>query len=209
MLHGIGFFIESLRDSRFPAPQELVVADPRLPAVAEYLDRGRVHEQYRGISWCRVCGDHSAHMGSADLTDGVWLWPEGLSHYVRHHSVVLPESFITHALASPPLTHPPADAVTDFTLWMDWARPLRSPKLRDAIALAQAEDDRLAAIARAERIAANQAKYGESAAPCIWARCTERALTGLVFCSHHLPEMSNAATFHTHSQSLLRKALWG
>lgn len=209
MLHGIGFFIESLRDTQFPAPQELVVDDARLPTVADYLDRGCVHKRYRGYSWCRVCGDCAKHMGSAELTDGVWLWPEGLSHYVRHHSVGLPEPFITHALASPPLMHAPADAVADCTRWVEWARPLRSPTLRDAIALAQAEDDRLAAIARAERIAANQAKYGESAAPCIWARCTERALRGLVFCSHHLPEMSDAYAFHPHSQSLLRKALWG
>ena len=39
-------------------------------------------------------------MGSRDLTDGVWVWPEGLAHYVRDHGVVLPTSFIEHAARS-------------------------------------------------------------------------------------------------------------
>jgi hypothetical protein len=35
-------------------------------------------------------------MGSYDFTDGVWVWPEGLSHYVEIHCVRLPAEFIDH-----------------------------------------------------------------------------------------------------------------
>jgi hypothetical protein len=30
------------------------------------------------------------------LTDGVYLWPEGLAHYVREHSVTLPADVLAH-----------------------------------------------------------------------------------------------------------------
>jgi hypothetical protein len=207
MLHGIGFFITSLRDTDFPAPQELVVDDSRLSAVADYLDQGLIHERYRGFSWCRVCGPDFELMGSTDLTDGVWLWPAGLSHYLRSHSVGLPEMFITHALAKPAFTQPPSDAVTDCSLWIEWARPQRSQTLRKAIAQAQLEDDRLAAIARAERVTANREKFGESEAACIYAGCKERALNGMVLCGNHLPEMSIDDAFHSQAHRLLREAL--
>ncbi len=207
MLHGIGFFIESLRDPNLPAPQELVVDESRLHAVANYLDHGLIHERYRGHSWCRVCGNNSELMGSTDLTDGVWLWPAGLSHYLRCHSVGLPEDFIIHALAKPTFTQPARDAVADFGLWIEWSRPRRSQTIRDAISLAQLEDGRLAAIARTERVTANRAKFGQSEATCIRAGCEERALKGMVFCGNHLPEMSSDFAFRSQAHRLLLEAL--
>jgi hypothetical protein len=33
-------------------------------------------------------------MGSRCLTDGLWVWPEGLAHYVEHHDVYLPAEFL-------------------------------------------------------------------------------------------------------------------
>src|SRR5262245_11011580 len=33
-------------------------------------------------------------MGGRELTDGMWLWPEGLAHYVVRHSVRLPDEFV-------------------------------------------------------------------------------------------------------------------
>jgi len=35
-------------------------------------------------------------MGSKELTDGVFVWPEGLHHYVSRYNVVLPEEFVEH-----------------------------------------------------------------------------------------------------------------
>ena len=36
--------------------------------------------------------------GNLELTDGTFLWPEGLAHYVRDHDVRLPTAFVEHIL---------------------------------------------------------------------------------------------------------------
>jgi hypothetical protein len=40
-----------------------------------------------------ICGKAN---GCAELTDGVYLWPEGLAHYVLEHSVKLPDDVLDH-----------------------------------------------------------------------------------------------------------------
>ena len=37
-------------------------------------------------------------MGNADLTDGIYLWPEGLAVYVDRFQVKLPPWFMTHMI---------------------------------------------------------------------------------------------------------------
>lgn len=41
-------------------------------------------------------------MGTSDLTDETYAWPEGLSHYVRVHHVRLPKLFTRHILGKLP-----------------------------------------------------------------------------------------------------------
>lgn len=86
-----------------PNPVELGLAritQATLDKIADYLAAGRVHERYMGYSYCRFdCGVDDSDMGSADLTDGAYIWPEGLAHYVRVHDVVLPKEFMEHVLA--------------------------------------------------------------------------------------------------------------
>jgi hypothetical protein len=60
---------------------------------ANYLRRGLVARAYLGPSECRFCGKHN---GSLELTDMVYLWPEGLAHYVEEHAVRLPGEFVAH-----------------------------------------------------------------------------------------------------------------
>ncbi|MDP7034636.1 MAG: hypothetical protein QF752_09110 [Planctomycetota bacterium] len=51
-----------------------------------------------GHTWCRFeCGIPDERMAVGEGTDGVWYWPEGLSHYVMEHRVALPEAFLDHA----------------------------------------------------------------------------------------------------------------
>lgn len=38
------------------------------------------------------------------MTDGIYCWPEGLAHYVRHHQVRLPEEFVRQVEASAGVT---------------------------------------------------------------------------------------------------------
>ena len=65
--------------------------------VAIYLDVGRVPWIQMGCSTCRFCGREN---GCAELTDGTYVWPEGLSHYVRERAVRLPAGFVDHIVES-------------------------------------------------------------------------------------------------------------
>jgi hypothetical protein len=69
---------------------------PERERVIAYLKAGRVRESYFGSSWCRLCG--LTDLGSKDLTDGAWLWPEGFVHYLELHAVKPPQEFIDHVL---------------------------------------------------------------------------------------------------------------
>lgn len=52
-------------------------------------------ESYRGWSTCRICGKEN---GSADFSDGLYVWPEGFAHYLSEHAVRPPATFVLHAL---------------------------------------------------------------------------------------------------------------
>src|SRR5271169_3678496 len=100
MLKAIGLWIQTLADEERPAPQELVGQLPSQvrTALVSYLSNCLRLVQYRGYSWCRFeCGAKHSAMGSWDLTDGTWVWPEGLAHYVEVHGVILPEEFVDRA----------------------------------------------------------------------------------------------------------------
>jgi hypothetical protein len=66
--------------------------------VIAYLKNGiMTPHHWMGYSWCRFrCGKDI--LGSAELTDGKYVWPEGLSHYVKHHNVRLPQEIVDHFL---------------------------------------------------------------------------------------------------------------
>ena len=67
--------------------------------VAMYLSTGVMLRGFRGHSACRICGQRN---GSREFTDGFFLWPEGLAHYLRAHSVRLPVAVLLHCLAGCP-----------------------------------------------------------------------------------------------------------
>jgi hypothetical protein len=137
-LHAIGFW--RCEDARivFPHPKELV--DPRWDLeerrrVADYLRHGRSLGANMGYSYCRFPqGPSDEEMGCADLTDGIWVWPEGLYHYVERYAVRLPEEFCRHAAQIG--YRIPADAAADhlvelpfsFGRWIEWSNSNRSNK---------------------------------------------------------------------------------
>jgi hypothetical protein len=54
-----------------------------------------------GFSRCRFeGGPPDEEMGSADRTDGTWLWPEGLHVYANRYNIRLPSEFIRHIEAN-------------------------------------------------------------------------------------------------------------
>ncbi len=63
--------------------------------VLSHVRNGQEHAAYRGWSDCRICGKMN---GSRDLTDGVYVWPEGLAHYIEKHDVMPPVDFVEHVI---------------------------------------------------------------------------------------------------------------
>jgi hypothetical protein len=83
----------------FPHPPRLVEAlgactpDDR---VLKYLRSGNTRNKFLGMSYCRfgACVSGPGPLGSQCVTDGEWVWPEGLAHYVEVHRVPLPAEFL-------------------------------------------------------------------------------------------------------------------
>jgi hypothetical protein len=68
-------------------------ASAEQPQIVRYLSEAPAIAHFCGLSYCRFgCGAN----GSAERSDGVWVWPEGLAHYLDRHDVRLPEDFVAH-----------------------------------------------------------------------------------------------------------------
>lgn len=115
-----------------PKPNKIVrpgwISGEDRAKLVKYLRAGATYESWRGLSYCRFhCGIDDREMGFRDFTDGVWVWPEGLFHYIDKHEVSLPSEFLVHCrekrwtipsnareqiMLSDPL---------DYTSWIAWA----------------------------------------------------------------------------------------
>jgi hypothetical protein len=108
--------------------------------ICGYLQSGQVRVRYLGWSFCRFrCGAKGRELGDADLTDGEWVWPQGLPHYVRCHGIRLPPPFIESmrkagwrvredlVIPAPSFEWPPpAVPEVTFDYWIEWARQVRA-----------------------------------------------------------------------------------
>ena len=121
--------ISDVSEKHYPDPQYLIdenwLGDEKNLLIS-YLTLNQNAHGYWGYSWCRFgCGVEDSKMGSHIFTDGVWAWPEGLAHYVRDHSVMLPDSFIDHCRNNSwkiPDELPNLNmSLLDETDWLDWA----------------------------------------------------------------------------------------
>lgn len=150
-LEVLGFWFSPDAPSELPQPERLVGTwrDDERTAVLAYLRAGAVLVTFPEPSFCRfACGETA--MGTRDLTDGRWVWPEGLAHYVERHDVRLPEPFVAHAVAArgvvAPFRVPKARfGLYDRTAWLAWGRTagacleltgfeLPDPEVRERIA---------------------------------------------------------------------------
>lgn len=99
-LEVLGWWFDPAAPSLLPRPQRLVAPwpAPDRELVLRHLRAGTVLVTYPEPSFCRFdCGETA--MGRTDLTDGTYVWPEGLAHYVERHDVRLPEAFVAHVRA--------------------------------------------------------------------------------------------------------------
>ena len=102
------------KNKHLPDPHDFVdeAWDPVLRSrVVAYLQAGKAVEHWRGWSYCRFgCDARHSDMGSQDLSDGTYCWPQGFPHYVEHHGVRPPEEFVAHVLKvcrAPGCSHDP------------------------------------------------------------------------------------------------------
>lgn len=65
-------------------------------AVVAYLRNAETFVACGGSSWCRFrCKGLGAYgCGNVELSDGRFVWPSGLAHYVEIHGVRLPDEFV-------------------------------------------------------------------------------------------------------------------
>ncbi len=141
-LRGVGYWrpipkYSYPKDDRFPDPTSLVCpnwCEEERSLITAYLRDGRTYNQWRGISYCRFkCGVLDENMGSRCLTDGEWVWPEGLSHYVECHAVRLPDEFVVSMRRNE--WQVPLDAgganredhgLPETSFWIAWGQSMRS-----------------------------------------------------------------------------------
>jgi hypothetical protein len=214
MLKAIGFWIMDFNDEGQPSPQELVGSMPGdlRERLADYLAAGLTYQSYCGWSWCRFgCGIKESGMGDSELTDGTWVWPEALEHYVREHGIVLPEEFVTHTLSGPPpkqplkvevgisvlrvssLTAPLlpfANEEVDTEFWVRWAASRRKPEFLERLRAAHAAAELLVSEAKAELAAPLVGEKRSSEANCAFHDCNQMVLSGDLLCARHRLELS-------------------
>ena len=187
-MKAVGYWIRSAFDNEFIHPCEVagMMSEEDADFILPYLRSGVIAEQYRGFSWCRFhCGVEHHKMGSRDLTDGTWVWPEGLAHYVEVHRVGLPAEFLKHVRSSPLRVEPVVGGQKDFGLWISWCRTRRSPKYLALLAAAQKEAESSFETQHAAQISDLEARTGVSDSSCIWSGCANRALAGMKICADH------------------------
>jgi len=126
------------KNYEWPDPVAIVAAcgaqtpDPR---VVRYLRSALPGDPRMGYSWCRFrCGISDREMGCGERLDGVWIWPDGLAHYVEAHGVPLPDEVIATMQANdwePPREFPQFEGTKweiDNSFWEAWGRVHSVPK---------------------------------------------------------------------------------
>ena len=179
----IGYWKATFLDE-YPAPQWVAgaMSAPDAERVARYLDAGLGVSQSFGLSWCRFgCG----HLGSGERSDGIWQWPDGLSHYVRVHQVALPVEFVEHVREN--RLHPRSaehkSVGDDESFWLRWSAELTTDARKARIRRAQAEFlAKVAAIIEPE-VERLERTVGVTEKQCAAEGCTGRRLQSGPMCS--------------------------
>lgn len=63
--------------------------------IVAYLLKPTTSVTHRGFSRCRICDRQN---GSRNFSDGTYVWPSGLAHYLIEHNVRPPAEFVAYVL---------------------------------------------------------------------------------------------------------------
>src|SRR5690242_3725805 len=101
-LIGIGYW-HSTYEPDYPDPGKFVDNEwdkEEKGNIFRYLQSGHSMPYVaKGVSWCRFrCGVN--HLDADEFTDGKYVWPEGLAHYIDKHEVRLPNEVIEFMLSN-------------------------------------------------------------------------------------------------------------
>jgi len=135
VLKPIGFWQGCGSDFDYPQPEWLTQpgwANADATSVLAYLRTGHACRRYLGYDDCRFPGcTDGDRIGSKEFTDGEWVWPEGLGHYVERHSIILPGEFCAKMRQSGWAVPPPNPQFAlqlryhafdyDRSFWIDWS----------------------------------------------------------------------------------------
>src|SRR5690606_27873281 len=128
-------------------------------------------------------GVGGVEMGNCELTDGHWLWPSGLAHYVAHHDVALPDEFMSHVLAGGTRSsHRDALAEPTDAWWCAWCARHSSGVLRGQLDDARARAAALRHEGHEKWLRLLEGKNGVSDRPCDSTGCERRAMHGWTLC---------------------------
>jgi hypothetical protein len=98
-LIAIGYW-KSIYENDFPDPAKFEDINWKLNEkfkIIKHIENGKSVASWMGVSWCRFrCGENN--MGNRCLTDGKYLFPEKLTHYIKEHNIRLPIEFTNHVL---------------------------------------------------------------------------------------------------------------
>ncbi len=194
VLRAIGFWRDPASgDHRFRHPIAFVdpewdLAERRL--VAQYLDSGERAVDWMGLSWCRFhCGIEEPEMGASDFSDGVWLWPEGLTHYVLEHAVRLPDEFIHHVRHE--AEHPGRESQVDeenlnwnHDFWVDWCNEHANPE--SGYREIEESERRAVLQKRREEVPRLVEEFGLGTEECSEPGCEQRTLGNMDRCAWHV-----------------------
>lgn len=95
------------------------LTDAEIKMTVDYLKNGCFMPYLMlGRSWCRFHCEEK-YLGSKEQTDGRYLWPEKLWHYIERHKVRLPHEFIANIKEGRKMPHSFNDK---FSTNSDWWR---------------------------------------------------------------------------------------
>lgn len=125
----IGYWQEIDGSGDYPHPRDFVDLEWEISdkeKIVLYLRSGLLFRGFWGYADCRFGKrKQPQEMGSRELTDGVYLWPEGLAVYVSEYGVTLPHEVVEHMRKSdftiPQRQQTEKYSVVD-TFWRQWTK---------------------------------------------------------------------------------------
>lgn len=116
---------EEVRIARVFAGADPVPGDPRESWLSDPEERQRITAYLRAgppilmttaLQPDRLDPEHGKAVGASYRTDGLWIWSDALTYYVRVHGLAPEDDLYQHIRASGYVCRPPDDAAQDHAL---------------------------------------------------------------------------------------------